>query len=236
MLKKGVKKVQELKYRHEFKHLIDKYEATILRSKLRAVMKSDPFTNENGSYFIRSLYFDTYDDKTLFEKLYSVPYRYKYRIRFYNHDVSKIKLEKKKKLFSGTAKLNTSITKDEAEKLLSCDYDFLKDSDDAMKREAFIDFTTERFIQKTVVDYTRYPFIFPHGNVRITLDTDIRSPIGQIDAFNPDMPTISVFPDEKCVLEVKYDEYLPEFIHKIVQTPSTRVTSMSKYTACRRFL
>jgi hypothetical protein len=122
------------------------------------------------------------------------------------------------------------------EMLLRQDYDFLKSSDDAVKREMYIDFTTERFVQKTVVDYTRYPFIYPHGNVRITIDMDIRSPVGQIDVFNPDMPTMSVFPNEKCVLEIKYDEYLPEFIHKIVQTPSTRTTSMSKYAACRRFI
>ena len=226
----------EEKYRRELKHMLSKYDAAILKSKLKAVMRSDPFTNENGSYFIRSLYFDTYDDKTLFEKLYSVPYRYKYRIRLYNHDYSMIKLEKKKKLFSGTTKHSAAVTKEEVEMLLRQDYDFLKNSDDAMKREAYIDFTTERFVQKTVVDYTRYPFVYPHGNVRITIDMDIRSPIGQVDVFNPDMPTISVFPDEKCVLEIKYDEYLPEFIHKIVQTPGTRTTSMSKYAACRRFL
>jgi hypothetical protein len=83
--------------------MINKYEALTLRSKLKALMRSDPNANENGSYFIRSLYFDTYDDKTLIEKLYSVPYRYKYRVRLYNHDSSVIKLEKKKKLFSGTS-------------------------------------------------------------------------------------------------------------------------------------
>ena len=228
--------MQEVKYRNEFKHIINKYDAAILKSKLKALMRSDPFANENSSYFIRSLYFDTYDDKTLIEKLYSVPYRYKYRIRLYNHDSSTMKLEKKKKLFAGTSKSSTLLSKEEVEMMLQQDYSFLKNSDDAMKREAYIDFTTERFIQKTVVDYTRYPFIHPYGNVRITIDTDIRSPLGQVDLFNPDMPTISVFPDEKCVLEIKYDEYLPEFIHKIVQTPNRRTASMSKYAACRRFL
>jgi VTC domain. len=228
--------LHEAKYRNEFKHLINKYDAAILRSKLKAVMRPDPHANENGSYFIRSLYFDTYDDKTLFDKLYGVPFRYKYRIRFYNHDVSNINLEKKKKVFSGTAKHSVPLTKAEAEKIICQDYDFLKNSGDAMKTEAYIDFTTERFVQKTVVDYTRYPFIYEHGNVRVTLDMDIRSPIGQIDVFNPDMPTVSVFSDEKCVLEIKYDEYLPEFIHKIVQIPNKRTSSMSKYAACRRFL
>ena len=228
--------MQEEKYRNELKHIINKYDAAILRGKLKALMKVDSFANENGSYLIRSLYFDTYDDKTLIEKFYGVPYRYKYRIRFYNHDTSAIRLEKKKKLFSGSVKHSALITKDEVEKMLCKDYDFLKNSDDAMKREAYIDFMTERFVPKTVVEYTRYPFVYPHGNVRVTLDMDIRSPIGQVDLFDPNMPTISVFPDEKCVLEIKYDEYLPEFIHKLVQTPNRTTSSMSKYAACRKFI
>ena len=53
------------------------------------VMKPDCHA-VNGQYEIRSLYFDTPDDKALREKLDGVITREKYRIRLYNNDPSGI--------------------------------------------------------------------------------------------------------------------------------------------------
>lgn len=39
--------------------------------------------------------------------------------------------------------------------------------------------------------------------------------------------------DAGAVLEVKWDEYLPNVIRDLVQTPSTRSAAFSKYAACR---
>ncbi|MCL2774434.1 MAG: polyphosphate polymerase domain-containing protein [Oscillospiraceae bacterium] len=229
----------ELKYRNEYKHIINKAQAVIIKSKLKVLLKSDEFADKNGEYFIRSLYFDTYDNKALAEKLDGVPLRYKYRIRFYNHDTNLIKLENKVKHFNSSVKFFCTVTKQEAEKILNGDYDFLKNSEEPLKRNVYQEFTGGGLVPKTVVDYIRTPFVYPHGNVRITIDSDIRSLFsqsGQADIFNPNIPTVSVFPDERCVLEVKYDEYIPEFIHKVIQTENSITSSMSKYAACRRFI
>jgi len=231
--------MQDLKFRSEYKHIINKNHAAVLKSRLKTLLKTDPFANENGDYFIRSLYFDTYEDKSLYEKLNGVPFRHKYRIRFYDHDCSKIKLENKIKKYNSAAKLIANITKEEVEKILNRQYDFLKDSGNPVKTAFYQELTSEGLIPKTVVDYIRTPFIYPHGNVRITIDSNIRSPVGQIgviDIFNPNTPTVSVFPDERCVLEIKYDEFLPNFIRDITQTEGTMTSSMSKYASCRMFL
>jgi len=231
--------MQELKYRNEYKHVINKNHAAVLKSRLKALLKTDPFADENGEYFIRSLYFDTYEDKFLHEKLNGVPFRHKYRIRFYNYDTSVIKLENKIKKYNSATKLVANLTKEEVEKIFKQQYDFLKDSGDPMKTAFYQELNSEGLIPKTVVDYIRTPFIYPHGNVRITIDSNIRSPVGQIgitDLFNPNTPTVSVFPDERCVLEVKYDEFLPDFIRKIVQTEGITTSSMSKYASCRMFM
>ena len=229
--------MQELKYRNEFKHIINKAQAVILKSRLRAVMQADENADENGEYFIRSLYFDTYDDKALGEKFMGAPFREKYRIRFYNHDTAKINLENKIKRFNSNLKVSSTLTKDEVCKILGGDYDFLKEKD-TLCLKFYRELTSEGMSPKTITDYIRAPFVCPLGNVRITIDSDLRSPTGGLmDLFNPDSPAVSVFPDGRCVLEVKYDEYIPDYIHKIIQqVDGSRTASMSKYAACRKFL
>jgi len=230
--------MQELKYRNEYKHIINKNHAIVLKSRLKALLKADPFADENGEYFIRSLYFDTYDDRALGEKFDGFPFRSKFRIRFYNHDSSKIKLENKIKCYNSTAKLFCDITKEEVYQILANEIDFLKISDEPLKRTFYQELAAGALVPKTIVDYIRTPFIYPHGNIRITVDSDIRSPVGKmaIDMFNPNIPTVSVFPDERCVFEIKYDEFIPDFIHKLIQVEVTGMTAMSKYASCRRFV
>jgi hypothetical protein len=230
--------LQELKYRNEFKHVINKAQAVILKSRLKALLESDEFTNENGDYFIRSLYFDTHDDKALAEKFVGAPFREKYRIRFYNHDTSKIRLENKIKRFNSNVKISSDLTKDEVCKIINGDYAFLKEPKDPLRLKFYMELTSGGYVPKTITDYTRTPFVCPLGNVRITIDSDLRSPVGGLmDMFNPQSPTVSVFPDERCVLEIKYDEYIPDYIHGIVQqVDGTRTGAMSKYAACRKFL
>ena len=86
-----------LKYRHEWKHEINALDRLVLLARLSAVMKPDPHA-VNGSYRIRSLYFDTPEDKALREKIDGVNAREKFRIRYYNQDTSFLVLEKKSKL------------------------------------------------------------------------------------------------------------------------------------------
>ena len=86
--------VEEQQFRHEVKHEISKSDMLILRQRLRAVMSPDIHA-VNGVYEIRSLYFDTPDDKALREKLDGVNVREKFRIRLYNNDKAMIRLERK---------------------------------------------------------------------------------------------------------------------------------------------
>ena len=85
---------------------------------------------------------------------------------------------------------------------------------------------------KTIVDYTREPFIFRPGNVRVTLDYDIRTGLGCTDFLNPDAVTIPAG-DAPILLEVKWDEFLPSIIRDAVSVPDRRAASFSKYAQCR---
>lgn len=82
------------------------------------------------------------------------------------------------------------------------------------------------------MDYTREPFIFGPGNVRITIDSNIRTGLKCTDFLNPLCVTVPVGASP-IILEVKWDEYLPDIIRHAVQLPNCRAGAFSKYAHCR---
>ena len=218
-------------YRHEWKHELSFQDSLILRQRLRAVMEPDVHAVD-GKYFIRSLYFDNGNDKALREKLDGVNRREKFRLRYYNGDPSLIHLEKKSKLDGLGTKFSANVTAEEAQKLIDGDLDWMLDSDRPLVRELYVKMRSQGLRPKTIVDYTREPFVYRPGNVRVTLDYDIRSGLGCTDFLNPRAVTVPAG-DAPILLEVKWDAYLPDLIRDIVQLPGRHVSAFSKYAQCR---
>lgn len=203
----------------------------ILRQRLRAVMQPDKHAVD-GKYLIRSLYFDTPTDTALREKLDGVSRREKFRIRYYNYDPSLIHLEKKSKLAGLGNKQSADLTAQEAQKIVDGDLDWMRASQHGLIRELYSKMQTHQLRPKTIVDYTREPFVYAPGNVRVTIDCDIRTGLGCTDFLNPDCPTIPAG-DSPIILEVKWDEFLPDIIRSAIQLESRRVSAFSKYAQCR---
>ena len=219
--------------RHEVKHVISFGDMLQLRPRLNAVMTSDPHAKD-GKYVIRSLYFDSLFDKALNEKVDGVSRRFKFRIRYYNFDTSYICLEKKVKAAGLGNKQQAVLTEAETRKICSGDRDWMRDDRRPLVRELYARRTTEGLEPKTIVEYTREPFIFAPGNVRVTLDYGIRTGMRCTDFLDPDCVTLPV-PEDPVILEVKWDEYLPDIIKDLVRTPGTRSAAYSKYEACRQY-
>lgn len=93
---------------------------------------------------------------------------------------------------------------------------------------------TQGLLPRTLVDYTRKPFIYAPGNVRVTLDHHLRTAISPAGFLDPVCPTIPA-PGGQAILEVKWNAYLPALIRDLVQTPGTCSGAFSKYAACRGF-
>ena len=220
-----------LEYRHEWKHVLNAGDLLILRSRLRTFMEIDPHTID-GKYQIRSLYFDNLDDKALREKIDGVNMREKFRIRLYNGDPSVIHLEKKSKRNGLGTKYSASLTAEEAQKVVDGDLDWMPGSDRPLVQELYCKMRYQGMHPKTIVDYTREPFIFRPGNVRVTLDYDIRTGLNCTDFFNPKVITIPAG-DAPLLVEVKWDEFLPTIIRDAVSIPDRHVGSFSKYAQCR---
>ena len=220
-------------FRHEWKHEVNYCDMLALRQRLGAIMKRDPHAL-NGKYYIRSLYFDNIYDKALREKLDGVNFREKFRIRYYNGDLSYIMLEKKSKMNSLTSKEQAHLTHSEAQKIVDGDIEWMKESGRPLVQELYSKMLSEGMRPMTIVDYTRDPFVYAPGNVRVTLDYDIRSGLKCTNFLDWDCPTVPVG-DQYCILEVKWDEYLPDVIRDAVQLTGRRVTSFSKYAVCRTY-
>ena len=218
-------------YRHEWKHPISYGDVLILRQRLRAVMQPDP-NAVDGKYWIRSLYFDTPSDTALREKLDGVSRREKFRIRYYNRDLSLIHLEKKSKLAGLGNKQTAVLTAREAQQIVDGELDWMISSPQGLIRELYSKMRTQQLRPKTIVDYTREPFVYGPGNVRVTIDYGIRTGLGCTDFLNPDCPTIPAG-DSPIILEVKWDEFLPDIIRSAIQLEGRRVSAFSKYAQCR---
>lgn len=218
-------------YRHEWKHVISYTDMLVLRQRLKAIMQVDR-NAVDGKYFIRSLYFDTPTDTALREKLDGVSRREKFRIRYYNHDTSLIHLEKKSKLEGLGNKQSADLTAEEAQRIVDGDIEWMLQAKQPLIQELYSKMQTQQLCPKTIVDYVREPFVYAPGNVRVTLDYDIRTGLGCTDFLNPDCPTVSAG-DSPIILEVKWDEFLPDIIRSAVQLEGRRVTAFSKYAQCR---
>lgn len=227
------KEKRRLQFRHEVKHEISNFDMLILRQRLKAVMTPDSHAID-GKYEIRSLYFDNLDDKALREKLDGVNIREKYRIRLYNNDPSVIHLERKYKQGGLGFKDSASLTAEQAQKMVDGDVEWMTESTDQVVLGFYSRMRSEGLAAKAIVDYTREPFIYGPGNVRVTLDYNIRTAIRCTDFLNPDCITIPV-PDAPCILEVKWDNYLPDVIRDIVQLGDRHSTAYSKYAASRMY-
>ncbi len=218
-------------FRHEWKHEINYSDMVVLRQRLKAVMKPDE-NAVNGKYFIRSLYFDNISDKALREKIDGVNCREKFRIRYYNGDTSLIHLEKKSKINGLGNKQSANLSAEEAQKIVDGDLNWMADCDRPLVQELYSKMKSQGLRPKTIVDYTREPFVFSAGNVRVTLDYDIRTGLYCTDFLNPDCITIPAG-NAPIILEVKWDEFLPSVIRDIVQLENRRTAAFSKYAVCR---
>lgn len=194
-------------------------------------MKQDVHA-QGGQYEIRSMYLDDPADSALREKLDGVNLREKFRIRYYNGDTSYILLEKKSKINNLCSKVQTVLSLEEVQAIAEGSIELLKNSEKPLLQELYEKMRTRGLRPRTIVDYTREAFVYAPGNVRVTLDYNIRTGLTGTDFLNPDCVTVPAG-DAPTILEVKWDEFLPSVVRDIVQLPNVHTSSFSKYAACR---
>lgn len=224
------------KGRHELKYFINMADYLQLHMRLPVVLKKDKNALRNGSYSIRSLYFDNFQDKALNEKLDGLQTREKFRLRFYNNSIDFIRLEKKSKKNNLCFKESVKITKEECNAIINCDFDFLCKTKKELLQELYSKMKCQLLRPKNIVEYKREAYVFGAGNVRITIDTNVSSSLFVKEFLSKNLVTKPVIFEEfirPMILEVKYDDFLPEIVKKILAINPRNLTSCSKYAITR---
>ena len=222
-------------FRNEIKYLCSQEQLTLLKQRILGCgCKADAHAGADGTYVIRSVYFDDYSDSCYWENVNGDNPREKFRIRIYDGAKSIIKLECKRKEGSKIHKDSCSITEEECRCFMAGKVPSRETPSPLFDRFCVL-VLARGFRPKVIVEYERAAFVYPVGNVRITFDRYISSS-AQFDRFlEKNIRKRPVMPLNRHILEVKFDELLPDFIYNSLQLPGLQRTAYSKYTICRKF-
>ena len=226
---------KETKYRHELKYQVTDAQIQMLKNRINHLLPLDSHVAETGSYVIRSLYFDDYYDRCLQENENGTDPREKFRIRIYNGSATKISLECKRKERGKTHKTSCPLTEAQTRLLMAGKVIPNLADQPPLLRKLTLQMMTRKLRPVVIVEYVRIPYVYKNGNVRITLDTNIASSSAVETFLDPHISGRPVLPVGQQLLEVKYDEYLPDFIYRSLMLPSLRQTAFSKYYICRKY-
>ena len=218
------------KFRHELKFYINKAQYELLRGRISIVLKPDENMTDPKGYHIRSLYFDDMYNMALREKGSGVYKRKKYRIRIYNLQSNIIKLECKEKIGDYISKTAVSLDKEKYNKIMNNDFTF---DDNIMPIEFYYDFKSRLMRPVVIVDYVREAYVHKEGNVRVTFDKQLETNLDDLDIFETKSFNTKTLDNNLIVLEVKYDEYIPNFIKDLLNMKGLSKAAISKYVLCR---
>ena len=219
-------------YRYEQKYLITGPQYQELRPVVAALLCPDPNAGPDGTYMIRSLYFDDVYRTAYQEKQNGIYARKKYRVRVYNCRDSQIHLECKYKQGSYISKESLSLTRPEYQQLAGGDCRFLLGKDSQMAREFCADTLSRLLRPDVIVDYEREPYVMEAGTVRVTFDRDVRAARPGQDLFDPGIPSYGVLEPGRMIMEIKFTGYLPEQVRRIFRLRDLPQTSASKFCLC----
>ena len=216
-------------FRHEYKYAISYEEMLRLRQKLNELLEID--RNYNG-YLVRSLYFDSINDVDYYEKIDGLINRKKIRLRIYEPEAKKVKLELKSKYDYHQQKESLLITDDEAKKIIKENYSVLLEHKEPIAGKIYNILISNCYKPKVIIEYQRIAYTTKNGT-RITFDYNIKKS-NQIDNFfDKDINYLELTNPQNIVLEVKFDRFLEPYISNVLNEYIARKESISKYVMGR---
>ena len=221
--------------RHELKYFINPAELEALRGRLRGALDMDEHCVDGRPYVIRSLYFDDIDDSAFYDKQAGVMHRDKYRIRIYHFSDKAIFLERKRKMGDLIQKSSVQITRRLCDQLVDGNPAGLYKAQNPLLQDMYVQMRTKLLRPRVLVDYAREAYIHPAEDVRITFDLNLRTALYSRDLFNPKVPTVCPHDRNVEILEVKFNDYLPDYVNALLSGVEAERSAVSKYILCRRY-
>lgn len=227
---------KERKFRHELKYLVSRGQLQMLSNRIDHLIPLDSHVGTSGGYSVRSLYFDDIYNSCYYENENGTDPREKFRIRIYNHATDRITLECKRKERGKTLKTSCPLTVEQTKMLMKGQIISDIGGQPEVLRKLTLRMMTRCMRPVVIVEYDRVPYVYPNGNVRITMDMNVSSSSSVEHFLDEQIPKRPIMPVGQHLLEVKFDEYLPDFIHHNLNLQSLTQTAYSKYYLCRKYI
>ena len=209
---------------------------------IQPFMNLDPYVNNNHHYEVRSIYFDSPFRKSFLEKTNGIKTRIKLRIRYYpdfqNGDNELVFIELKKKNNENVSKNRVLVPFEDVFKIIDNSTSRAKEfhkkasnEDKSNLEEIWYLYNRYHLKPVCVVCYYRQPFMDKMENrFRITFDTNIK-----VRNFNFDLHygdgSRYVIPPNFCVMEMKFNSFIPNWAIKILQRNDVIQQKMSKFAS-----
>lgn len=222
-------------YRHEYKYICTLGQLAYVSNSVRGLMELDAYAKETDGYTVRSLYFDDYYDGCYYDNLYGNEPREKFRIRIYNADSSRITLELKRKQKGKIKKESCRLPYEICQQVMSGFNIDIKAIDSPLYRKFYLQYNSRMLRPKVIVEYDRVPYVYKDGNVRVTLDKNIRGSSMCSDFLKSTTFFRPIMEKNMHLLEVKFDEYIPDFIYQVIDNEKLKQSTFSKYFLCRKY-
>lgn len=218
--------------RQENKFLITSRQFIELKSRLNEIMMPDKHNGDEG-YHIRSLYFDTPEDRDFEDKEDGVYLRRKIRLRIYDPMSEYAMLEMKQKQGEYQRKRSLKVSREDAMAMIDGNYNCLLNYNTPFALEVYSLLNMEVYRPKAVVEYNRIAYIARENNTRVTFDFNIIGTEGSYDIFDPLLNQNSLLEQDLIVLEAKYDGFLLSYIKDCLDEVNSSKLSVSKYCLSR---
>ncbi|MEM1483523.1 polyphosphate polymerase domain-containing protein [Oscillospiraceae bacterium PP1C4] len=218
--------------RQEHKFLITTLEYIKYSHHFANFLKEDTHNGIDG-YTVRSLYFDTLENKDYKEKNDGLEIRKKIRLRIYDPNSDFAVLEMKQKQGIDQRKRSLRISRQDAISLTKGIYTPLLKYKDPFSVECFTVMSMQFYRPKTVIQYNRKAFIAKENKIRVTFDNRLVATESCFDIFSNKLNFYPVFDPYNVVLEVKYNGFLLSYIREIINECNRSNLSVSKYCVSR---
>lgn len=218
--------------RREIKYSISEIDYYRYLALFEKVLQIDPHSKE-GTYTIRSLYFDTPNNDDYYGKMNGEEVRKKIRLRIYDTKADRVKLELKRKININQIKETVWISKEDANALIQKKYDVLLEYKEKTAHTIYHIMTIGQYQPVVLIDYDRRAFYHEENNIRVTLDSQIRSSETNFDFFSDEVMMVPAFTTYQAILEVKFNGELFCWITEALKGRDTINQSLSKYCLSR---
>lgn len=226
----------EERLRYENKYIVTGGQAELLKCHIEGLCVQDAFSGGQGEYKIRSLYFDDYKGNSYRDNEIGIEPRSKFRLRFYNDNPDIIFLEQKMKISGKIYKERTQVTADfynllVGDKWEKADYP----TSDALLNRFWTAYHTRGLKPRIIIEYDREPFVCPEGDVRITLDKGIAFSDEVENYLRKDLFLQPIMKTGGELLEMKYQNFIPDFLYQGIQLRQLQQYTFSKFYLCEMY-